>query len=108
MRILAVVLPHLLCELALQRPLAKSPRKPELPRAIVLTDAADQRKAGEIRAGQMKTELVTAELEVKTEIDAVNSWAHRLGIPPRQTVGQARASIESLVIHALPRSRVYS
>ena len=103
MRILAVVLPHLLCELALQRPLAKSPRKPELPRAIVLTDAADQRKAG-----PMKTELVTAELDAKTEIDAVNSLAHRLGIRPRQTVGQARASIESLVIHTLPRSRVYS
>jgi protein ImuB len=103
MRILAVVLPHLLCELALQRPLAKSPRKPELPRAIVLTDAAEQMKAGEV-----KTELVMAELEVKTEIDAVNSLAHRLGIRPRQTVGQARASIESLVIHALPRLRVYS
>ena len=94
-RILAVVLPQLLCELALQRPLATSPRKPGLPRAIVLTDAA--------ASGQSKTEL-----EAKTEIAAVNSVAHRLGIRPRQTIARASASVESLVIHTLPHSRVHS
>lgn len=94
-RILAVVLPHLLCELALQHPPATSPRKPGLPRAIVLTDA--------VCSAQMNTEL-----EEKTEIDAVNSVAQRLGIRPRQTIARARASVESLVIHSLPRLRVHS
>ena len=118
-RILAVVLPHLLCELALQRPLAlspgntapgntaprnKSPRKPELPRAIVLTNTAlsEQLKSARVKSG------VKSELEAKTEIDAVNCVAHQLGIRPRQTIGQACASVESLLIHTLPSSRVYS
>jgi protein ImuB len=132
-RILAVVLPRLLCELALQRPLASpleelsrksspsksAPRKAELPRAIILTDAVltnavltnavltDTVSSEQLKSVQMKPE-VKSELELETEIDAVNSAAYQLGIRPRQTIGQAYASVESLVIHTLPRSRVYS
>ena len=104
-RILAIVLPHFLCELALQRLAATSSRKREPARAIVLTDAAPflQERGLEERALQGKTEL-----EGKTELDAVNSVAHQLGIRPRQTIAQASACVENLVIHELPRSRVCS
>ncbi len=117
-RILAVVLPHLHCELvqaesalqelaAISKPVASKPvaskpvafqKKPQRTakpaRAIVLTDSSslDQK----------------AELEGKTELDAVNATAHRLGIRPRQTIAQACAIVENLVIHALPRARLLS
>jgi protein ImuB len=132
-RILAVILPHLHCELvqaesALQelavtsgpvtsgpvasgpvasRPVASGPvasgpvtsgqkshRTADLPRAVVLTDSSlfEQKR----------------ELEGKTELDAVNASAYRLGIRPRQTIAQACASLENLVIHALPRARLLS
>jgi protein ImuB len=104
-RILAVVLPHLLCELALQR-LATSSRKHEPPRAIVLTDAALYPHATKApHAAKLQAET---ELEAKTELDAVNSVAQQLGIRPRQTIAQASACVESLIIHALPRARVFS
>ncbi|HEU4581617.1 MAG TPA: DNA polymerase Y family protein [Polyangiaceae bacterium] len=48
------------------------------------------------------------ELESKTELDAVNATAHRLGIRPRQTIAQACAIVENLVVHALPRARLLS
>lgn len=100
-RILAVVLPHLHCELvqadsALQEPAGQSlHRAAELPRAVVLT------------AGALFIEQKT-ELEGKTELDAVNATAYRLGIRPRQTIAQACAVVEQLVIHALPRARLLS
>jgi len=108
-RILAIVLPHLLCELTMQRlqtglphppdrhtPARHTParhtvqRRPEPPRAIVWTD------------------LAPADWDSKTEIDAVNSVAYQLGVRPRQTIGQAHAIVEHLVLQALPRARVSS
>ena len=101
-RILAVVLPHLHCELvqaesALQELAVTSGpvisgRAAEPPRAVVLTDSPPL---------EQKTEL-----ESKTELDAVNASAYRLGIRPRQTIAQACAMVENLVIHALPRARL--
>lgn len=107
-RILAIVLPHLHCELvqaesALQELAAssepatskqKSHRNADPPRAVVLTDSSllDQKTA----------------LEGKTELDAVNAAAYRRGIRPHQTIAQACAIVENLVIHALPRARLLS
>jgi len=107
-RILAVVLPHLHCELvqaesALKELAATSgsvvsgqklPRTAEPPRGIVLTESS---------LLEQKTEL-----EGKTELDAVNASAYRLGIRSRQTIAQACAIVENLVIHALPRARLLS
>jgi protein ImuB len=105
-RILAVVLPHLLCELALQRLAVPPSRKHEPPRAIVLIDGAlSSRAANTSPAMKAQGE---AELEGKTELDAVNSVAHQLGIRPRQTIAQASACVESLIIQALPRARVFA
>jgi protein ImuB len=127
---LAVILPHLHCELvqaesALQalavpagsvtseQPVpskqksqgakslgAKSLGAVEAPRAVVLTDALSGSARGLL---EQKTEL-----ESKTELDAVNASAYRLGIRPRQTIAQACAIVENLVIHALPRARLLS
>jgi len=97
---LAIVLPDLLEELALERcPRAAAvvpsrSRGPSsrghngVPRAIVL---AEDRSTG---------------LEPTARIDAVNGAAHRLGVSSRQTVAQATAMVESLVLHTVPPTSV--
>src|SRR5262245_58413234 len=109
-RILAVILPHLLCELALQRVKAQALRAPE-PRAP--EPRAPEPRAPEPRASRARlrntfkralnkveppraivlTDAPAASLDGKTELDAVNSTAHQLGVRPRQTLAQARAII---------------
>lgn len=91
--VLAIVLPDLPEELALERcpRVARSQSSRghgSIPRAIVL---AEDRSAG---------------LEPSTRIDAVNGAAHRLGVSPRQTIAQATAMVESLVLHTVPPSSV--
>lgn len=98
-RILAVVLPELLHELAQQR--LRAPRSRELegagsrprqervaataaPRAVVLSDAP------------------RSMLEPSALLDAVNVAARRRGVSPRHTIAQATAIIENLQICALP------
>lgn len=92
---LAIVLPHLLEELALERcprgarSRGPSTREPSsVPRAIVL---AEDRSTG---------------LEPTARIDAVNGAAHRLGVSLRHTIAQATAMVESLVLHTVPPSSV--
>jgi protein ImuB len=96
-RILAVVLPELLHELAQQR--LRAPRSHELegagartervaaptaPRAVVLSDAP------------------RSMLEPTSRLDAVNVAARRRGVSPRHTIAQATAIVENLQICALP------
>jgi protein ImuB len=96
-RILAVVFPELLSELVLQGlqltkhvPLAWA----ATPHAVVVTDSVSFEKQ--------------SQLESKTELDAVNVTAHRLGIRPHQTIGQASAIVENLRVYPLPSARVLS
>jgi protein ImuB len=85
-RLLAVVLPQLLCELAQRQQTSPSTRG--APRAIVLVDA------------------LSGELDGRAELDAVNPAAHQLGIRPRQLLRHARTSIECLMVQPLLRSEV--
>lgn len=86
--ILAIVLPELLEELALEcQPRGASGAR-NVPRAIVL---AEERSTG---------------LEPTAHLDAVNAAARRLGVSPRQTIAQATAIVENLVLHAVPPARV--
>lgn len=86
--ILAIVLPELLDELAIERQPRVAGGLLRVPRAIVL---AEDRSTG---------------LEPTTRIDAVNAVAHRLGVSPRQTIAQATATVENLVLHTVPPSSV--
>lgn len=94
-RILAVIFPDLLSELVLQR-LQLTKNVPltwtAAPHAIVVTDSISSERS--------------AEPESKTELDAVNLSAHRLGIRPHQTIAQARTIVENLRIYSLPSASV--
>ncbi len=89
--ILAVILPDLLNELAAQRAIESIfPVQPRgfQPRAVILTDP------------DMPI------WDDKTQLDAVNSAARKLGVCPRQTVAQATAIVGNLSLHSLPRACV--
>jgi protein ImuB len=49
---------------------------------------------------------LTPAWEAKTQLDTVNSTARQLGVRPRQTIAQATAIVEGLILHALPGSCV--
>ena len=89
-RIVAAILPDLLIELsgagpAPQSALADRARGPS---AVVVMETPD------------------AVLDIKTRLDAVNSTARKLGIYPRQTLGEAQLRVERLNVRAVPRQRV--
>jgi hypothetical protein len=89
--ILAVILPDLLNELAAQRAIESMfPVQPRgfQPLAVILTDPG------------------MPILDDKTQLDAVNSAAHKLGVCPRQTIAQATAIVGNLSLHSLPRACV--
>jgi protein ImuB len=99
---LAIVLPELLEELALER----------CPRATSIHDSHREGRAVP-REGQRSVPraIVLAEdrsrgLEPTARIDAVNGAARRLGVSPRQTIAQATAMVESLVLHTVPPASV--
>jgi protein ImuB len=89
-RILAIVLPELLEELASQRlfraPEARTPRVEfrTIPRAVVLSDQP------------------TSLLDPNARLDAVNAAARKLGVSTRHTLAQASARVGHLVLQALP------
>jgi protein ImuB len=86
--ILAIVLPELLEELALVRCPGAVGRPRRVPLAVIL---AEDRQA---------------ELEPTTHLDAVNAAARRMGVSPRQTIAQATAIVDNLVLHVVPPSSV--
>src|SRR6188768_695721 len=123
-RILAVVLPRLLCELAMQRlqtgqlhgppvqPHPVQPRpvqpRPVQPRPVQPRPRRPEQSRAEPPRAIVWTDLPPADWDSKTELDAVNSVAHQLGVRPRQTIGQAHAIVEHLILQALPRACVSS
>ena len=108
-RILAVVFPELMSELVLQR-LQLTKRVPltwaVVPHAVVLTDSVSPEFSSEV-SSEVSSER-QSQPESKAELDAVNLAAHRLGIRPHQTIGQASAIVENLRVYPLPRAHVLS
>ena len=139
-QLLALHLPHLLEELALEqshgsaaaphassRPSVSAARAPELPllpgapSAIVPRPGVPRpgarsgrterirRAAGAPRGVPRAIVLVDehhSTLEPNLRLDAVNAMARRLGMSPRQTIAQATAIAENVVLHAVPSARV--
>jgi len=125
-RIMAIVLPELLDELALQRVsqavisragvsgVATAPR-PSLQQAGALcwqpappkrSEVPEARGAGSTRSmaprAVVLVEFDGQVLEPNARLDAVNDAARRRGVFPRRTIAQATAVVENLVVHALP------
>lgn len=126
-RVIAVVLPDLLNELALQRIMppyrpntqgkntpsqTPSPRDGVSPRSRAgarspLNKAPlDRVPRDRVPRAVVLTDAETSAWDVKTQLDAVNSTARQLGVRPRQTIAQATAIVEGLTLHALPSSCV--
>ena len=113
-RLLAVVLPQLLCELAKRQqtstrtfePLSKNePKKPPIKTEPSQIKYRMDRKAEPPRAIVLVDALIS-DLDGRTELDAVNPAAHQLGLRPRQQLRHARTSVESLTVQPLLRSNV--
>lgn len=125
-RIMAIVLPELLDELALQRVSqavvsragvsggAAGPR-PALLQAGALrwqptppkrSEVSEARGAGSTKSmaprAVVLVEFDGQVLEPNARLDAVNDAARRRGVFPRRTIAQATAVVENLVVHALP------
>ena len=83
-RIVAIVLPELLCELAAGSGAAR------VPRAVVAADPAD----------------ASEELNATTVLHAVNASARKLGVHPGQTLAEARALSARLHVHTIDQDRI--
>jgi protein ImuB len=125
-RILAVVLPDLLNELALQRSLqpqlqSHTPTASGIqPRAVsgIQPRAASGTQPRAVSGTQSRAAsgtqpraVVLADLgmpvwDAKTQLDAVNSAARQRGVFPGQTIAHATAIVGNLCIHPLPRACV--
>lgn len=105
-RLLAVVLPQLLCELALRPHAASRPSTPFVAADRALLKGKELRARAELPRAIVLVDAVNGELDARAELDAVNSTAHQLGIRPHQMLAHARASVESLVVQPLLRSEV--
>lgn len=105
-RILALILPDLLVELALRHRLPGPGEGPK-PLAVVLVDEAEKPAAQQLSlsvAGaplRPEPELSAAEL-----LSAVNREAERFGVRARQTIAEASALVSQLVIAKVKRVEV--
>jgi protein ImuB len=125
-RMIAVVLPDLLNELALQRIMPPSlsdargrsapsqsisPRNGVSPRSRARERSPAKAPLDKMLVDKMPravvlTDAISPAWEAKTQLDAVNSAARQLGVRPRQSIAQATAIVEGLTLHALPSSCV--
>lgn len=121
-RMIAIVLPDLLNELALQRIMppslsgaqvrnapsqSLSARTGSSSRSRARDRAAlDKAQLGKVPRAVVLTDAINPAWEAKTQVDAVNSTARQLGVRPHQTIAQATAIVEGLALHALPSSCV--
>jgi nucleotidyltransferase/DNA polymerase involved in DNA repair len=114
-RVMAVVLPDLLVELALQRismpcvssaviepavtvPRAPSPVGPARPAGV----RGSGPPANSVPRAVVLVEFEGQVLEPNARLDAVNGAARRRGVHPRRTIAQATAMVENLAVFALP------
>jgi protein ImuB len=110
-RILALILPDLLVELALRQRLASSPPEPlaeaHRPLGVVLVDEAERPAPQQLSlsvAGQPLT--AEPELPASEPLVAVNREAERFGVRARQTIAEASALVSQLVVVKVKRAEV--
>lgn len=116
-RILAVVLPQFLAELALdsvrvrvgaaRSSRANNPKLSSAALGVVVTDEKERRStSGTGWLPGMGEAATKMELLPKTRIDAVSPRAQQFGVRSGQTIAEARALLTELQICELPRTRV--
>jgi protein ImuB len=109
-RVLALVLPELLCELAearllwgLQRGSAKKAR----PLGVVLVAGAQPKKRAADQSGsEVEAEAEQKQIDATAKLSAVNASARRYGVREGQTIAEACALVSSLVIREVTEAEV--
>jgi protein ImuB len=116
-RILAVVLPQFLVELALDVVMASTVKNSRVPKpklsslalGVVVTDGGEGQRLQPTGTGWlpgMGEAVAKVELLPKTRIDAVSQRAQQFGVRSGQTIAEARALLSELQICELPKERV--
>ncbi|HET7543989.1 MAG TPA: DNA polymerase Y family protein [Polyangiaceae bacterium] len=101
-RVLALVLPELLCELAEKRLLWGMQRSKAKPPLGVVLVSGTEAKPSELGAAEGKPIDATAKL------NAVNESAKRYGVREGQTIAEACALVSNLVVREITRAEVLS
>ena len=112
-RVLALVLPELLCELAEKRLLLGLQRgKAKPPLGVVLVMSSES-KAGTAKPGGVNAELAPHEtvseqrpVDATAKLSAVNESAKRYGVREGQTIAEACALVSSLVVREVTQAEV--
>lgn len=109
-RVLALILPDLLVELALRQRLAQTPEllaESHRPLGVVLVDEAEKPPAQQLSlsvGGQPLT--VEPELPASEPLAAVNREAERFGVRAKQTIAEASALVSQLAVVKVKRVEV--
>ncbi|MDF3066933.1 MAG: uncharacterized protein K0R38_2534 [Polyangiaceae bacterium] len=109
-RVLALILPDLLVELALRQRLAQAPEllaEAHRPLGVVVVEEADKPAPQQLSltvAGQPLTE--EPELPASEPLVAVNREAERFGVRAKQTIAEASALVSQLVVVKVKRAEV--
>lgn len=100
-RILAVVLPQLLCELVAGTTESKTSES-----GVWAVSLLDAQVDAQVDAQEKTQERAAAELQGKTVLDAVSSEARKYGVRPGQSIAEARALVAHLRVCEVPRAQV--
>ncbi|HWA76531.1 MAG TPA: DNA polymerase Y family protein [Polyangiaceae bacterium] len=103
-RVVALVLPALLCELA--EPRLLSQQKRNWPLGVVLADGPSVSDERSSEPGENEPEAKSEEIVATSVLSAVSESALRLGVRVGQTLTEARALASRLVVRRVSRARV--
>jgi protein ImuB len=107
-RILALLLPDLLVELALRQRLAgeHAPAEAHRPLGVVLVDEAEKPAPQQLSLGLGGVAEPEPELPASEPLAAVNREAERFGVRAKQTIAEASALVSQLVVAKVKRAEV--
>ncbi|HEX3773483.1 MAG TPA: hypothetical protein VHV51_03410, partial [Polyangiaceae bacterium] len=111
-RVLALVLPELLCELAEERFLFGGLRgnaKKVKPLGVVLVSGAQPKQRGATKPNSgsaRETEVEQKQIDATAKLSAVNESARRYGVREGQSIAEACALVSSLVVREISEAEV--
>jgi protein ImuB len=109
-RILALILPDLLVELAVRQRLLQAPElhaEAHRPLGVVLVDESEKPEPEQLSLSLGGKPLASApELSAAEPLSAVNREAERFGVRAKQTIAEAAALVSQLVVAKVKRAEV--
>jgi protein ImuB len=106
-RVLSLVLPELLCELAEARLLWGLQRaKPKPPLGVVLVAGPDPKKQALATSAQAEIAVEQKPLDATAKLCAINESARRYGVREGQSIAEACALVANLVVREVTQAEV--